>query len=405
MASYSYAFSLTDADAAHHGPLHQLMEAHKHYFEQFAKDQQELKRRAEALERENSELKQQQAKLQAALVAQPVSDVGAHPSAASSQVLEDGSGPLHFIRSFKIHDAPVHSVTMGKGSDVVGTASWDARCKLYNLKSGQVVKTLGDPDGKMSGLYCVAFAKTSDDIIACSSCDGNVYVWNHETSSLGTTLSGHSDEVNSLDFHAHQQVLATASDDCKCIIWDWQEGMQLRSLETHFKAVYGCTFFGPENEFLVATTCFDQNTRVFDMRDRSVVAMLKLHTDDIIGISYCSSKRLLATGADDGTIGMWDIRNWKMVSKIETKEASKGENEVKRVAFSHNGAWLAAGCSSGQVLVYDVDSTRSVSVLDGHTDCCFDVAWGTDPVSNDTMLVSASHDHTSRFWSTRAAPL
>jgi len=41
-------------------------------------------------------------------------------------------------------------------------------------------------------------------------------------------MKGHSDEVNSIDFHCSQQVMCTASDDSKCIIWDFQEGIVLR---------------------------------------------------------------------------------------------------------------------------------------------------------------------------------
>merc|ERR1712182_76261 len=102
------------------------------------------------------------------------------------------------------------------------------------------------------------------------------------------------DEVNGLDFHVSQQVMATASDDCKAIIWDFQEGITMRTLDKHPKQVYGVSFLGHENQYLLATCCFDQKTRVWDMRDKSVVTTLHTHSDDVIGIDYNSSKQLLA---------------------------------------------------------------------------------------------------------------
>merc|ERR1740127_43141 len=138
----------------------------------------------------------------------------------------------------------------------------------------------------MNGLYSVAFAKTAPSILGCTSCNKCVYLWNHQTGQLVSKLMGHTDEVNGIDFHTSQQVMCTASDDCKVIIWDFQEGITLRTLDKHTKAVYGTTFLGQEHQYLVATCCFDQKTRIFDMRDKQMVQMLTGHTDDIIGIDY-----------------------------------------------------------------------------------------------------------------------
>jgi len=184
-----------------------------------------------------------------------------------------------------------------------------------------------------------------------------VYLWNHKTGKMLRKLTGHTDEVNGIDFHTSQQVMCTASDDCKVIIWDFEEGIMLRTLDKHPKAVYGATFLGQEQQYCVATCCFDQKTRVFDMRDKQVVALLQMHTDDIIGIDYSTSKQLLATGSDDGLVAIWDTRNWKLQQKINTRDVpGLHENEVKRVAFCYDGSLLAAACSSGQVLVYDVNT-------------------------------------------------
>lgn len=284
----------------------------------------------------------------------------------------------------------------------MATASWDGRCHIYSLAKDEIVRTLGDtPEGKMGGLYCVAFAKTDPDIIGCTSCDKTVYLWNHRTSTLLHKLVAHTDEVNGIDFHSSQQVMCTSSDDCKVIIWDFQEGMTLRTLDKHTKAVYGAKFLGQEMQYFVATCCFDQKTRIFDMRDKQVVAVLQGHTDDVIGIDYSSGKGLLATGSDDGRICIWDVKTWKMLHKINTQEIPDlPENEVKRVSFSPDGTQLAAACSSGRVLVYDVAPSQAslAAKLTGHTDCVFDVSWAVDPVRGGNILVSASHDLTCRHW-------
>ncbi|CAK0827124.1 unnamed protein product [Prorocentrum cordatum] len=126
-------------------------------------------------------------------------------------------------------------------------------------------------------------AAVTDDILGCTSCDKNVYLWKHTTGELLKKLTGHSNEVNGIDFHCTQQVMASASDDKSCLIWDFAEAIQLRTLDKHTEAVYGCKFLGQEMQFNIATCCFDRSTRIFDMRDKSVSACLQLHNDDVIG--------------------------------------------------------------------------------------------------------------------------
>jgi len=394
---------LQDSVGSH---LADLQRQHK----QLAGKCEQQTREIQNLQSENRRLKEENARLQ---VAQPNTDAreGAgtiEPAYGSSTSGED---PFRLERVIQIHDAPVHSVTMripesGHQNQhehpEIATASWDATVKLYNLASEEVVKVLGtQEDSKMGGLYSVAFAKTAPNILGCTSCDKTVYLWDHKEGTMKTKLVGHQDEVNGIDFHSSQQVMCTASDDCKVIIWDFQEGITLRTLDKHTKAVYGACFLGQENQYFVGTCCFDQKTRIFDMRDKQVVALLQTHTDDVIGIDYTKDK--LATGSDDGLICIWDTRNFKLMHKIDTKSepGAIAENEVKRVQFSPDGKRLAAACSSGRVLVYDVESQpqpNRIADLSGHTDCVFDVAWGVNKQTNKQILVSASHDHTLRYW-------
>lgn len=308
----------------------------------------------------------------------------------------------------RTHEGPVHAVTMGP-QGLLATASWDATVQLYDLSKGDdeaLIRTLGqgEEDGgyQMNGLYGVAFAKTVGNVLGCVSADTCVYIWNHQTGELLSRLEGHQNEVNGISFHPTQHVMVTASDDCTAVVWDFQQSMKLRSLDAHTKAVYGASFLSVENQYCVATCCFDLNVRIFDMRDRSVAACLEnCHTDDIIGIDFTDKTRQLATGSDDGVICIFDERNWgEPLYRINTREnPGIANNEVKRVCYSLDGRRLACGSSSQQVLVYDLSGSEPTfaAALPGHQDCVFDVCWGVD-ANGAEYLVDASHDLTSFVW-------
>lgn len=306
----------------------------------------------------------------------------------------------------RAHSLAVHSVAFKPNSKYFASASWDASVNLMDLDSNSVVASfnkLNKPGEVMGGLYSVAFSKFGPvDILGCTSCDQNVYLWDSKKSQHLRTLKGHTDEVNGIDFHRSQNVMCTASDDSSCIIWDYTEGIQLRTLSHPEKAVYGAAFL-KKHEYLCATACFDQKARVWDIRDKQIVSTLEFHTDDVIGIA-CSDNEdmsLLATGSDDGRIGVWDSRTWKQVAVTDTRDVSEN-NEVKRVSWSPCGKYLAAACSSNAVLVYGIAAGGSalelVSHLKDFEDCVFDVSWGIHPDTGKLMLVAASHDKSCKCW-------
>mmetsp|Transcript_82828 Transcript_82828/g.208611 ORF Transcript_82828/g.208611 Transcript_82828/m.208611 type:complete len:410 (-) Transcript_82828:187-1416(-) len=383
-----------------HRAFTQLLMTTEDSMNQIAAKQAQLQQTIDDLTRQNQELRAASGRPYDALAGMaPGSFGGAAPTMGSGYpagMAGDSDSPFKIAKKFEVHEAPVHSVNMATSGDhkhkIFATASWDASVKIYDVAQMKEVQTLKAEE--MGGLYAVAFAKTVPEILGCTSCDHSVYLWNHTNGKKLNQLKGHSDEVNGIDFHWQQQVMCTASDDSKCIIWDFQEGIVLRTLDKHTKAVYGCTFLGVEHQYFVGTCCFDQKTRIFDMRDKQVVALLQSHEDDIIGIDYSADKSLLATGSDDGTVAIWDTRTWKQCGTIDTRPVVK-DNEVKRIAFSTDGKQLAAACSSGKVLVYDMQQAepRKVAELDDHTDCVFDVTWGI--ADGRKVLVTASHDKSS----------
>eukprot|EP00927_Polykrikos_kofoidii_P027064 TRINITY_DN23953_c0_g1_i1.p1 TRINITY_DN23953_c0_g1~~TRINITY_DN23953_c0_g1_i1.p1 ORF type:complete len:413 (-),score=56.16 TRINITY_DN23953_c0_g1_i1:110-1348(-) len=300
--------------------------------------------------------------------------------------------------SLTLHGAPVHSVTAAKRDGLIATASWDATVHLYNAGDQKVVRTFG-ADRSMGGLYSVAVSKTNPSLLGCTSSDKHVYLWDPDSGERKNKLVGHKEEVNSLDFHATQQVICSGSDDNTVIIWDFDQGLMLRTIGDHDKAVYGVKFLGEQNEFLVASCSFDRKVRVFDMREKQLISELCGHGDHVIGLDFSSSQQLLASSSDDGKIITWDFRKMVPLQTINARVGgSSAENEVKRIEFSPDGNYLAAGCSDGCALIYDVNTSSNVAVLGAQKECVFDVAWSVCPKTHRRMLVTASHDCTSTVY-------
>ena len=126
------------------------------------------------------------------------------------------------------------------------------------------------------------------------------------------------------------------------------------------------------------------------MRSAELVSCLQGHEKEVIGLD-CSD-RAIATGSDDGTCRVWDLRKpYKQICTLHH------DGEVKRVKFGRADSKLAtcsgAGPGRGLVRIYDTASLHCVGVAAGHQETNFDVAWGVDG-----HIFTASHDATWRSW-------
>lgn len=331
-------------------------------------------------------------------------------------------------------DKEVHGVAVSADSKAAASVNWIGTLTLLDLEQlgpGQwrFPRTAKLPSvSQPSGLYAVSYAKTVTNILGVAAADKNIYLYDHVSgeqkdtfSSIDTTggpngtnniaaiPNAHTDEVNGLDFHYSQSVMCTASDDKRCLIWDFKERKVLRQME-HSSEVYSCTFFSSlaPMQYNVAT-CAKKTMCVYDMRTcKKVKALPEPHNDDIIGLDFSAANGFLASGSDDGTIVLWDHRNWKIFKTINTRELEGlKDNSVKRLRFSPDGNQLAAGTISSCVLVYDGITEEAVAppksratIKPDSSDqpvCVFDVAWA-EPQPGSKLLVTGAHDQTTRIW-------
>eukprot|EP00440_Ansanella_granifera_P053466 gb/GFBE01057964.1/.p1 GENE.gb/GFBE01057964.1/~~gb/GFBE01057964.1/.p1 ORF type:complete len:411 (+),score=64.01 gb/GFBE01057964.1/:1-1233(+) len=316
------------------------------------------------------------------------------------------SGQFELRQSFAaLHESEVHSVDVN--GSVFASASWDGTINVVDV-TARVTKSWPPPTEPKSakrGLYSVGFAKTCPDIIGATRQDHKVIIWNYNTD-LSSALPGHTDEVNDIAFHAEETVMATVSDDKKVIIWDLNDNCRIvRTIENTDQQGYGVTFLEKTNSYLVAacSTGLTDKTRIWDMRDKSVVQELGGHRAGVIGID-ASSKCVLATGSDDGTVLGWDARTWKHLFQLDLRRLPGQEVmdtlAVKRIAFNPDGTMLAAATLNGTVDVFDNAHTDTPSLFQplvcSREDCVFDVAWGQ--VDGRPMIATASHDRTVKLW-------
>uniref|UniRef100_A0A9J7ZUF6 Guanine nucleotide binding protein (G protein), beta 5a n=1 Tax=Cyprinus carpio carpio TaxID=630221 RepID=A0A9J7ZUF6_CYPCA len=269
--------------------------------------------------------------------------------------------------------------TLKTESETLKTKLEEERAKLHDVELHQVaektealgqfvMKTRRTLKGHGNKVLCLDWCKDKRRIVS-SSQDGKVIVWDAFTTNKILTSSG----------------------DGTCALWDVESGQMLQSFHGHAADVL-CLDLAPSetgNTF-VSGGC-DKKSCVWDMRTGQCVQSFETHESDINSVRYYPSGDAFASGSDDATCRLYDLRADREVAIYSKESIIFGASSVD---FSLSGRLLFGGYNDYTINVWDVLKGTRVSILFGHENRV-----STLRVSPDgTAFCSGSWDHTLRIW-------
>ena len=116
---------------------------------------------------------------------------------------------------------------------------------------------------------------------------------------------------------------------------------------------------------------------------------LKGHTNSVSSIAFSPDGKILASGAADSTVRLWDVAAARLLATLPGHTG-----EVRSVAFAPSGKYLASAGADRTVRLWDAVVAKPLDVLHGHLDAVNAVAFSRD----GKTLASASTDRTVRLW-------
>jgi len=133
-------------------------------------------------------------------------------------------------------------------------------------------------------------------------------------------------------------------------------------------SVVCCVRFSNDGKY-VATGC-NRSAQIFDARDgQKVCELLDENVQDKDGDLYIRSVcfspdgKLLATGAEDKRIRVWDIASKRIRTTFDGHE-----QDIYSLDFSRTGRLIASGSGDKTVRLWDIESNQQVMVLSIETE-------------------------------------
>ncbi|MDX8037251.1 WD40 repeat domain-containing protein [Lentzea sp. BCCO 10_0856] len=113
------------------------------------------------------------------------------------------------------------------------------------------------------------------------------------------------------------------------------------------------------------------------------LALPRTHSAAVRALALSPSRKILATGGDDGLIALWDTTTWRKLGELRGHA-----DAVAALEFSPDGNRLASGGNDRAVVVWDVREQTAWATLRGHNRGVTHLAWRPD----GSQLVSAGAD-------------
>ncbi|XP_067859174.1 coronin-7 [Heptranchias perlo] len=151
--------------------------------------------------------------------------------------LSVSGGQIAVLELSKPGRLPDSSLPTIENSSAVADLSWDpfdchrlavagedAKIRIWRVPSGGLTEILSVPEKTLPGhtekIYSIRFHPLASDILASSSYDMTVRIWNLSSGKEEIVLRGHTDQIFSLSWSPSGQQLATVSKDGKVRVYD-----------------------------------------------------------------------------------------------------------------------------------------------------------------------------------------
>jgi len=232
-------------------------------------------------------------------------------------------------------------------------------------------------------------------LLASASSDRTVRLWDGRTGEPLAVLRGHGDMVRSVAFSPDGRTLASGSTDRTIRLWDITTHETTGVLEGHTGGVLGLAF--NRDGSLLASGATDTTVRTWDPETGAPVELFEGHTEAVEGLAFSPTSDLLVSGGRDGQVRLWDTAGGRLEDVVEWGEGlagpvrsplQDGAGWVRALAIDPEGARLAYGHASGDVVLWSLQGRERLVTLSGHDLQVLALSFAPD----GKRLVSASWD-------------
>jgi WD40 repeat protein len=193
----------------------------------------------------------------------------------------------------------------------IATGSWDFKIKIWSLNTGLTTRTIN------AGVRVWSLKILSNEINLAAGLDSNlnkIYIYNVNTGNLISSLNGHTGGIVDTIL-MNNNLMASSSADLSVRIWDLTTNTCKFILIGHTAQVNGLKIITPD---ILASGSFDQTIKLWNITTGKLIRNLTSHTAEILYSIDLLNSQILISGSYDRTIKLWNVNNGQLLNTIPT---------------------------------------------------------------------------------------
>uniref|UniRef100_A0A673CFV8 WD repeat domain 47b n=1 Tax=Sphaeramia orbicularis TaxID=375764 RepID=A0A673CFV8_9TELE len=326
------------------------------------------------------------------------------PCLSESPVPTSQRSESHFVKVSQLEDTQaVRAVAFHPSGSLyaVGSNSKTLRVCSYPDTPPSSSRSCASEENKhhKGSIYCVAWSHCGQ-LLATGSNDKYVKVLPFNADSCpDLEFSMHDGTIRDLAFMEGPEsggsiLISAGAGDCNIYTTDCQRGQGLHALSGHTGHILTLFTWGG---WMIASGSQDKTVRFWDLRVPSCVRVVgtTLHGSGsaVASVAVDPSGRLLATGQEDSTCMLYDIKGGRIVQTYRPHGS-----DIRSVRFSPGAHHLLTGSYDNKIIISDLqgDLTKPLpqTLAGEHWDKVIQCRWHP----HDRTFLSSSADRTVVLW-------
>lgn len=230
---------------------------------------------------------------------------------------------VHVLRG---HDDVVFSCEFRPGHDQLATAGFDHHVKLWDVRTGKELRTIGNHS---DFVYALAFSPDGKRLASAGK-DRIVQLNDVETGKSVFTFSGMNEDVMAVAFHPDGKSLVSSGFESTLWLWDPATGEKVRNQAGHGVAVHELAFSKDGSMLLSAGA--DRTLRVWDgeAKPRRTITV----GSSVYACAFSPDGKRVAAGSFDGIVRVYEEKTGRLLLSLV---GAAGEKEPQWLALTPEG--------------------------------------------------------------------